>query len=456
MFYLTFCLSFSIPVISGCLFFVIGDRLCLRARNYCVTAVCALSAAAAIITSFGGEFAITQPEVMPGLAADGLSHLFAVLTASIWFIIAVYIAGLHGGTHNVRFISLFLIIPGILILLYYSADAITMTALFVLTAAITAAAQFIRTRAAAKAAAYTALCAAAAVAGIVIIRAAGLPSALSEDLKKTACAGVMLTVIGFGGAAGMFPFSMPAGSVFAPDPVSALITAVAANAGILCLIRTAFFSAGAGLLRGTWVQYTWAVLAAVTLLTCAVSAYKEKEIYKKLLRLSSGQTAYTLLGLALMNESGVNGALLHIIYNTVIMAGLFMAAPQSEAEGGSPLSEGSAAPNGAADWCFAILSFSLTGIPPAAGFISRWYIVSGALDSLYDAFTWLVPAVIFLGTLYNAVCLSKLTLGFFLNKNSGEGTSVSALMPVFFLTALSVLTGIYVEPFYEAVKNLIL
>ena len=71
--------------------------------------------------------------------------------------------------------------------------------------------------------------------------------------------------------------------------------------------------------------------------------------------------------------------------------------------------------------CYTVVSLALVGIPPASGFVSKWYLATGALASETGIWTWLGPVVLLVSALLTAGYLLPLTIqGFFPGKDSAE------------------------------------
>ena len=97
-------------------------------------------------------------------------------------------------------------------------------------------------------------------------------------------------------------------------------------------------------------------------------------------------------------------------------------------------------------WCFAIAALSLIGIPPAGGFVAKWYLAIGALQSgsvleLVGVIVLMVSAL--LTAFYLLPLISK---GFFPGKDypCGEYCEVETkmLVPVIVFSALVIILGI--------------
>ena len=101
--------------------------------------------------------------------------------------------------------------------------------------------------------------------------------------------GIFLMILGFGVKAGMFPMHawLPTAHPVAPAPASAVLSAIIVKGGVLAVMRSVYYVAGAELLKGSWVQYAWLILALITIFLGSMLAFKEPVLKKRL--------AYSLL-----------------------------------------------------------------------------------------------------------------------------------------------------------------
>lgn len=120
---------------------------------------------------------------------------------------------------------------------------------------------------------------------------------------------LLITVIGFGTKAGMFPMHgwLPTAHPIAPAPASAVLSGVITKAGVLCIIRVIFYVTGADFLRGTWVQTALIMLALITVFMGSMMALKVTVLKKRLAYSSVSQVSYVLFGLFLLNETAFRG-----------------------------------------------------------------------------------------------------------------------------------------------------
>ena len=232
-----------------------------------------------------------------------------------------------------------------------------------------------------------------------------------------------LSVAGFGVKAGLFPFQswLPVAHPVAPASASAVLSGVITKGGVLCIIRVIFFEFGADNLRGTWVQTAWIVLALTTVVLGSAMATTKDVLKERLAYSTVSQVSYVLFGLFTLHPVGIAGALLHAVYHSVIKDMLFMASGAIKTFTHKPkVSElrGIGRQMPVTMTAFTLGSLGLVGIPPLAGFLSKYYIAMGALDAGIGKFGWIGPAVLLLSALLTALYLFPICInGFF----PGEG-----------------------------------
>ncbi len=273
-----------------------------------------------------------------------------------------------------------------------------------------------------------------------------------------------LGVVGFGAKAGLYPLHgwLPSAHPVAPAPASAVMSGIIAKAGVLAILRVVFYSVGADFVRGSWVQYAWLGLALLTVFMGSMMAYREQVFKKRLAYSSVSQIAYVLTGLFLLTEQSVLGGLLHVLFHAVIKICLFLTAGSFIFNTGKRRVEeyrgfGKSMPK--TMWAFTLASLALVGIPPASGFVSKWYLAVGALDSGVSVFTWLAPAILLISALLTAGYLFPITIaGFFPGKGepvpekNAEGGAIM-WVPILLLGLLSVALGLFSAPIVRALES---
>lgn len=270
---------------------------------------------------------------------------------------------------------------------------------------------------------------------------------------------IFLLLIGFGTKAGMYPMHgwLPSAHPVAPAPASALLSGIIAKAGVFSIIRVVFYLIGDDFIKGTWVQYTWLGLALLTVFIGSMMAYKENVFKKRLAYSTVSQVSYILVGLALLTKDAFSGALLQFTFHAIIKNVLFLVAGIIIFKTGcTNVNElnGVGKKMPITMWCFTIASLGLIGIPPTCGFISKWYLAIGALDSQTGIFEFFVPIILLVSALLTGGYLLPITInGFFKEPDNkiSETSEASPLMvlPLIVLSVLIIVFGIYSEPIFE-------
>lgn len=244
----------------------------------------------------------------------------------------------------------------------------------------------------------------------------------AEGHEKLLLTAAFLGIVGFGAKAGMYPLHgwLPAAHPVAPAPASAVLSGIIAKAGVFAIFRLIFFGFGTSFLAGTWVQNALLCLALLTVFMGSMMAYREKDLKKRLAYSSVSQLSYVLTGLFLMNRTGLTGAFLQIIFHAAAKICLFLCAGSFIFNAKTRNVDGLAGigrhmPVTLA--AFTCASLSLIGIPPFGGFISKWYLAEGALETALPVFRWLAPVILLVSALLTAGYLLPVTVaGFFPGK----------------------------------------
>jgi multicomponent Na+:H+ antiporter subunit D len=230
------------------------------------------------------------------------------------------------------------------------------------------------------------------------------PGGILAGRMGNAALGGLLALFMFGIAkAALMPVHrwLPAAMV-APTPVSALLHAVAVvKAGVFTVVKVIVYVFGvseiAGLRSVDWLP----TVAGFTIVAASIVALAADNLKRRLAYSTVSQLAYVVLAAALLTPLSVIGAALHIAAHAVGKITLFFAAGAIyTAAHKTQVSEldgiGRRMP-----WtmtAFAVGALSMIGLPPTAGFVSKWFILSGAVASEH----WVAVAVIAASTLLNA------------------------------------------------------
>ncbi len=278
---------------------------------------------------------------------------------------------------------------------------------------------------------------------------------------------ILVTLIGFGTKAGMFPMHgwLPTAHPVAPAPASAVLSGVITKAGVLTIFRMIFYVIGPDFIRGTWVQLALLGCATLTVFMGSMLALRARLLKKRLAYSSVSQVSYVLCGLFLLSRTAFDGALLQIVFHALTKDALFLCAGAIIFKTGITKVEdmhglGKRMP--ITMWLFTICAISLVGIPPLGGFISKWYIAQGAItmDNPVPVFSWLVPTVLLISALLTAGYLLPPSVTAFFGAGPEGEAAVKAdpgpmmLVPIMMLTAAIVYFGVNPGPILSAFNSL--
>ncbi len=401
-------------------------------------------------------------------AVDTISKIFAMLIAFVWLMAALAAFEYMGHEKNEnKFYCFYLIVGGVLAALCFSGNLFTMYVFYemmTLTSmpmvmhslsheAIMAGLKYLF---------YSVAGAFMVLFGFFVFAAEGnglyfAPGGVLDASNPSALtlAAVFCMILGFGTKAGMFPMHgwLPTAHPVAPAPASAVLSGVITKAGVLGIIRSVFYIAGADMIRGTWVQYTWVVLALMTVFMGSMLAYQEKVLKKRLAYSTVSQVSYVLFGLSTLHPVGFVGAIMHVIFHSLVKNTLFISAgaiiyKTHKTRVDQLLGIGKEMP--IVMWCFTLVSLTLVGIPPTSAFVSKWYLANGALQSGIPVASWLGPVILLVSALLTAGYLITLSIKGFLpgadydySKLVNHEPTWLMLLPLIVMTALAVVFGIW-------------
>jgi multicomponent Na+:H+ antiporter subunit D len=223
-----------------------------------------------------------------------------------------------------------------------------------------------------------------AVAGPVEFVARGALAAVVEhDAALRAI--FLLMAAGIGVKAALVPLHgwLPRAMV-APAPVSALLHAVAVvKAGAFGVVRLVYDVFGLERGQALGVLLPLAVVAAVTIVWGSFRALFQDDLKKRLAYSTVSQVSYIVLGTAILGPLSTVGGLVHLVHQGLMKITLFFCAGNlAETLGVHAVSEmkgaGRRMPLTMA--AFTVGALGMMGLPPLAGFVSKWYLGVGALE----------------------------------------------------------------------------
>ncbi|MET0072522.1 MAG: proton-conducting transporter membrane subunit [Candidatus Thiodiazotropha sp.] len=275
----------------------------------------------------------------------------------------------------------------------------------------------------------------------------------------------LLLILGLGVKAALVPLHgwLPQAMV-APAPVSALLHAVAVvKAGAFGIVRVVYDVYGVEFAAELGVLSLLGAVAAITIIYGSIRALSQDQLKKRLAYSTVSQVSYIVLGTAILGPLATIGGLVHLVHQGVMKITLFFAAGNyAEALGIHRVSEmdgvGRRMPG--TTLAFSIGALGMIGIPPVAGFISKWYLGLGAVEA--GAAAWVLPVLIassllnaayFLPILYRAWFKSP-AVAWPADKSAGSARELPdpLLWPPLTTAALALLIGLFAAAPYSPLE----
>jgi multicomponent Na+:H+ antiporter subunit D len=263
----------------------------------------------------------------------------------------------------------------------------------------------------------------------------------------------VLMIAGFGVKTAMVPLHgwLPEAMV-APAPVSALLHAVAVvKAGAFGIVRVVYDVYGVEFCTVLGVAMPLAIAASVTILYGSVRAAYQEDLKRRLAYSTISQVSYIVLGAAVLGPLSTIGGIVHLVHQGVMKITLFFAAGNlAETLGVKKVADlrGTARRMPGTMAAFTIAAMGMIGVPPTAGFISKWYLAIGAAA----AEQWWVIGVLVASSVLNAIYLLPLVYAAWFQappdawpaeRERGRfETSLSLLVPPLVTAMLTLLMGL--------------
>ena len=288
-------------------------------------------------------------------------------------------------------------------------------------------------------------------------------SVLIKPMLNSTPAVIALSMIVLGLAIKMAVFPLhgwlPDAYTYSAPPVAAFISAVMTKVYAYALLRLSYFVFGVshGPLSPILTVMGW--IAVVSIIMGSVMAIAQRDFRRMLAYSSVAQIGYIVLGIAIGNVYALMGAVFHIINHGIMKCCLFLAAGGIKWNTGqhsilrfAQLSRRMPITMAA----FVVAAFSMIGLPPTAGFFSKWYLALGAVE----ANAWPYVVVLALSSLLNLLYFFPVIENAYLRKkggragaadaaaaNEGEGMELPAAMlaPIIILASLILVLGLFNE-----------
>ena len=264
---------------------------------------------------------------------------------------------------------------------------------------------------------------------------AGIIPSISDS--RTIQAALAFLTVGLCLKIALFPLHMwlPNAYAFAPSPVTIFLAATATKVSVYALIRVVFtIFGGVALFETLVVREMLLALAVIGMVAGSCVAIYQQNVKRLLAYSSVAQIGYIIAGVALNNVTSVSAGIIHLFNHALIKASLFMVMAIIMYKVGSVrISDlsGLAKRMPVTMGAFVASGLALIGVPLSAGFISKWYLIKGAIEEGWWPLSILVGlssllAVIYIWRVVEVAYFEEPPEG----KNVIDEAPVSMLIPV--------------------------
>ena len=244
-------------------------------------------------------------------------------------------------------------------------------------------------------------------------------------------------------------FWLPNCYTYAPSVVSVFLSATATKVSFYVLLRTIFGIFGATMIAQTLqMESLLLVLALIAIVGGSTVAIFQADVKRLLAYSSLAQIGYFVLGLSLNNETALTGSLIHLFGHALMKGGLFMVMGcVAYRLGGTRLEHmaglGKRMP--LTMFAFVLGGLGMIGVPLTTGFVSKWYLVLGAMEA---GLGWVVGIVLFSSLLAVAYIWRIVEVAYFRAPPDETRTEApwGMLIPTYAMIIASIVFGIWTGP----------
>ena len=273
-----------------------------------------------------------------------------------------------------------------------------------------------------------------------------------QPLSRTIGAAFGFLVVGISLKLALFPLHLwlPNAYTYAPSVVSAFLAATATKVAVYVLLRFLFTVFDVELSFGFMPLDTILfVLAVIAMFAASAVAIFQTDLKRMLAYSSVAQIGYMILGISFANVNGLAAGILHLFNHALIKGGMFLALGCIFYRLATVNINDMAGMGRRMPWtmaAFVVGGLGLIGVPLTVGFISKWYLVLGALERDW----WLAAALVLISSLLAVVYVWRVVEVAYLkpipeNATKIEDAPPAMLIPTWLLIGASIYYGINTE-----------
>ncbi len=216
---------------------------------------------------------------------------------------------------------------------------------------------------------------------------------------------------------------LPNAYSLAPTGVGLIAAPLVTKVTIYLMVRVMFwvFSVDYLFIQHPMIQQGIVWVAAVAIICGSALALAQRELKRMLTYIIVAEVGYMVGGVWLANKTGMTGAVLHIVNDALMTLCLFLAVAAIVYKLGSDefdKLQGIYRKMPITMAAFTVGAFSMIGVPPTAGFFSKWYLILGGIEAGH----WQYVVALLFSSLVNAVLFFRIIeIGYFFKDENDHG-----------------------------------
>ena len=247
---------------------------------------------------------------------------------------------------------------------------------------------------------------------------------------------------------------LPNAYTYAPSAAGCLVAPLVTKVSVYIMIRimlSVFSPLYVYNIAGLSETIVW--MAVIAIISGSILALAQTDFKKMLTYLIVAEVGYMVGGAWLASSIGLTGAILHIVNDALMTLCLFLfAGIVVYKRGGQQLQDlaGLYKKMPVTMAAFTVAALSMIGVPPTAGFFSKWYLILGAIDAGHYHFM----AALLFSSLINAILFFRIIeIAYFepkIDHHGGETENLvvdeaplSMLVPLIIVAISLIVIGLY-------------
>jgi multicomponent Na+:H+ antiporter subunit D len=275
---------------------------------------------------------------------------------------------------------------------------------------------------------------------------------LGIEMSRPVLAALAFITVGIGLKVALFPLHawLPNAYAGAPSMATVFLASTGTKVAVYLLMRYYFSIFGFDVVFvENPVGEILLVLSVAAMFIASLVAIFQDDIKRMLAFSSVAQVGYITLGIALANETGLAGGIVHLFNHALMKGALFMVIGSMLLMTGSETISGLAGVGRRMPLtmaAFVVAGLSLVGIPGTVGFISKWYLAVGS----FEAGWWWVAFLILGSSLLAVIYLGRVVEAAYFGEPKGptmkaKEPPLAMQVPTWTLVAGCVYFGIHAE-----------